>query len=148
VEQCENCLLHPGEIVSPFPVPETLNRPAIAVVPNEPVVDVQAVASLREEGDDLLVDLIELFSSEVPRQLIRIRDGLIACDWQVVRIAAHTLKGTASTFGANRMRTLAATIETAAYPEETDKVAPLLDQLVTQCEYVRAALAAERAQLS
>jgi two-component system, sensor histidine kinase and response regulator len=135
------------EAVSRSPAPELLKSPASAVAANEPAVDVQAVMSLREEGDDLLADLIQLFSSETPRQLTRIRDGLIACDWPVLRIAAHTLKGAAGIFGANRMRTLAAKIETAAYPEETDKIAPLLEQLVAQCERVRIALAEERARL-
>jgi HPt (histidine-containing phosphotransfer) domain-containing protein len=127
--------------------PEKLNSCAIAISANASAVDIQAVASLHEEGDDLLADLIELFCSEAPRQLSQIRDGLMACDWQVVRRAAHTLRGTASTFGANRMRELAVKIETAAYPEETEEVVPLLEQLVTQCDRVRDALAEETARL-
>jgi HPt (histidine-containing phosphotransfer) domain-containing protein len=134
-------------MASRSPTLETLNSRAISSSPNVPAIDVQAVASLHEEGDDLLNDLIELFSSEAPRQLTRIRDGLIACDWPVVRVASHTLRGTASTFGADRMRDLAAKIETAAYPEETKEVLPLLDQLVTQCDLVHSALAEEIARL-
>jgi HPt (histidine-containing phosphotransfer) domain-containing protein len=135
-------------IASRSPGPDTLNRPAIAVAENEPAVDLQMIANLHEEGDDLLVDLIELFSSEAPRQLTRIRDSLVAGDWQIVRIAAHTLRGTASNFGAYVMRDLAAKIETAAYPAETDEVVHLLEQLGTQYERVRGALAEAKAKLA
>jgi two-component system sensor histidine kinase/response regulator len=129
------------------PAPETLNGRAVAAAENEPAVDVLTIASLHKEGDDLLTDLVELFFAEMPKQLARIRDGLAACDWQVVRLAAHTLKGTAGTFGAHTRHDLAAKIEAVAYPEATEEVALLLEQLATQCERVRNALTEETAKL-
>jgi HPt (histidine-containing phosphotransfer) domain-containing protein len=94
-------------------VPNERRRVGESVVNSKSPIDATAIINLRDEGDDLLADLINLFLSETPKRLGKIERGLASADWQTVRIAAHTLRGTGATFGAARMRELARQIELA-----------------------------------
>ena len=70
-------------------------------------VDERIIQELREEGGDLLADLVGMFVEEVPGQLTELEAALRKGDAGATRLTAHTLKGTAGNFGASQMQTLA-----------------------------------------
>lgn len=105
------------------------------------------MAELRAEGDDFLLDLIELFFTETPTRLALLTTALDAGDRSTAQRTAHTLKSTAAVFGADAMQAIAAAAELAARAGEFREVARLLAPLRTATEQVRLALLAERATL-
>ncbi len=74
-------------------------------------IDQTAIQELRDEGENLLSDMVEMFIGEVPRQLATLEEALAKGDAGATRLTAHTLKGTGGNFGASRMQALAGAIE-------------------------------------
>jgi HPt (histidine-containing phosphotransfer) domain-containing protein len=112
------------------------------------VIDAQTFADLRDDGDDLLIDLIDLFFSETPEQMRVLVAALEDGGREQVERSAHTLKSTAATFGAEAMRAVAAEAEMAARKGQLERVAHLLPTLQREADQVRAALAVVRARLA
>jgi two-component system, sensor histidine kinase and response regulator len=111
--------------------------------PEEEVCDLETIDSLRQEGAGLLRELIELFNRDVPKVLEELTQALSAGDCRTAERLAHTLRGTAGTFGANRMRELATAIELASHEGASEKAAATLGELRSECDRVRQALAAQ-----
>ena len=111
-------------------------------------INAETLADLREDGDDLLIDLIDLFFRETPERLRVLTAALAAGDRALVERSTHTLKGTAATFGADAMRDVAAEAETAAHAGQLDRVAHLLPTLQQEADRVHEALATQRARLA
>jgi PAS domain S-box-containing protein len=67
---------------------------------------------LDEEGEpEILIELIELFSTGVPPQLAALREAVEAGDARSVGRIAHTLKGSSANMGARRMWSVSAQLE-------------------------------------
>jgi HPt (histidine-containing phosphotransfer) domain-containing protein len=96
-------------------------------------------------GDEsFLAELVGEFLEDAPRQLEALRTGLENGDAEVVRRAAHTLKGNGRTFGAEELASLSQQVEAAAKAGDLnaaragapdveaawDRVRPLLEGLV------------------
>jgi len=107
-------------------------------------VDERIIQELREEGGDLLADLVGMFVEEVPGQLTKLEAALRKGDTGATRLTAHTLKGTAGNFGASQMQTLASAIEMKARDGALDGALAIFVQLRTECARVREALEAVR----
>ncbi|HEY2525522.1 MAG TPA: Hpt domain-containing protein [Candidatus Binataceae bacterium] len=107
-------------------------------------IDEKTIQELREEGGDLLSDLVQMFIDEVPGQLAILNAALAKEDAGAVRLTAHTLKGTAANFGASLMQALASALEMKGRDGSFEGAAALLVQLQAECERVRAALEAAR----
>jgi CheY-like chemotaxis protein len=106
------------------------------------VCDLATLDELRSEDETLLAELVAIFQIEVPDGLQKLTLALQAHDCSTAARIAHTLKGTAGTFGATRMRDLAATIDQAARTANLQHATALLPQFSAQCERVRIFLAA------
>jgi PAS domain S-box-containing protein len=102
----------------------------------------------RVEGDvELLGDLIELFKEDSARHLAAIRDALDGKQADVVRRAAHTLKGTCGNLGAPQAAASALELEKLAaagnisgaqaslrsLEEQIQRAGKLLDDLKQEC---------------
>jgi HPt (histidine-containing phosphotransfer) domain-containing protein len=107
------------------------------------VCDQETISQLRLEGVDFLRELIELFNVEVPKGMRELAQVLDARDCARAAVIAHTLKGTAGTFGAKRMHELAAAIDQAARAGSVDKASSMLEDLRLECERVREVLEAQ-----
>jgi HPt (histidine-containing phosphotransfer) domain-containing protein len=107
-------------------------------------IDQKAIQALRDEGGDLLGDLVEMFIYEVPGQLATLEAALAENDAAAIRLTAHTLKGTGGNFGASRMQTLAGAIEEKGRIGSLDGAAATFAQLRVECMRVREALEAVR----
>ena len=107
-------------------------------------LDPEAIARLREEGDDFLSDLIDISNAEMSTNLQSLEKSLASGDHRNAMLAAHSLKGTAVTFGAKRMQTLAAEIEQSVRAGSVEDARGQLDLFCAECVRVRDALIAEQ----
>lgn len=107
-------------------------------------VDQKTIQELREEGGDLLSDLVEMFIDELPGQLATLEAALSKGDAGAARLTAHRLRGTGGNFGAARMQALASAIEEKGRIGSLDGAAATFVQLRTECLRVREALEAAR----
>jgi len=109
-----------------------------------PAVESQTIAALREEGDNLLPELIELFLNSAPAAIMEMEKALRGNDLKAVAFQAHRLKGNAGSFGAHRMSELCHALELASNDGKCPAAEDLLRRLTLQCERVCRALEAER----
>jgi histidine phosphotransfer protein HptB len=107
-------------------------------------IDQSAIQDLRNEGENLLSDLVDMFIREVPGQLATLEAALAKRDVGAARLTAHTLKGTGANFGAARMQALANAIEEKARNGSLDGASVTFVELRAECTRVRDALKAER----
>src|SRR5207302_6187437 len=63
-------------------------------------VDAQVMARLRDEPDDFLGQLIEMFLADLPTRLEVMASGLASGDAESIADAAHNLRGSCANFGA------------------------------------------------
>ena len=96
---------------------------------------------------ELLGDVIELFKEDSVRQIASIRDALERKEAEVVRRAAHTLKGTCGNLGAPEAAATALELEKLAaagdlslgqamfrsLEEQIQRAGELLDNLKQEC---------------
>jgi len=94
-----------------------------------PIFEVEQFRAQLSNDDDLMEEIIDLFLSEAPGQIIEMREALAALDFQLLARVAHTIKGSFATFHAGPARSHAQQLETAA--KECD---------ATQCGQALAAL--------
>jgi PAS domain S-box-containing protein len=80
-------------------------------VPAAPVFDEQAALAFTGGDRRLLAEVVALFQSDAPSYLRRLALGLKRRDRDVLRMAAHGLKGALATVGSPRGRELAAHVE-------------------------------------
>ncbi|MBV8358052.1 MAG: PAS domain S-box protein [Deltaproteobacteria bacterium] len=107
------------------------------------VCDRATLDELRAEGDTLLQELVGIFQMELTKGLDELARALEAHDDAAVARIAHTLKGTAGTFGATNMREMAAQIDQAARAGRADQASAMFADFRSECERVRTCLASE-----
>ena len=111
-------------------------------------IDTGSIAELRANvgGDgEFLVELIDEFLADAPVQLESLREALGSGDVERARRAAHTLKGTSRTFGAEALGLLCQEAEAAVGVEEIDASLARLDGLDAEWARVRNELLTIRA---
>jgi two-component system, sensor histidine kinase and response regulator len=92
-------------------------------------LDAATLADLRDESEELLLELIDLFAVEAPKQLLVLATSVATGDRGQAERAAHTLKSSAATLGAFAMRDRALAAENAARTGDLEAVAGMLDAL-------------------
>ncbi len=118
-------------------------------MPNDTCVDDAALAKLRDLGGaEFLVKLIDVFLENVPERIGAARAGLRADDLKAVELAAHSLKSSAGSLGATRLRDLAARVEDTAEARRSEGLSALLDELESAFAAVRARLEREKTGLA
>jgi HPt (histidine-containing phosphotransfer) domain-containing protein len=86
---------------------------------------------------ELSVDLIELFLEDAPRRVREMVDCHDSGDAETLRRLAHTLKGSAASVSAMRIRTVAARLESAAVEGFSDETARLVAALSGELDVLR-----------
>jgi two-component system sensor histidine kinase/response regulator len=111
-------------------------------------IDLTIIAGFREmdvEGEEsILGRLIDVFLANTPRVLEDAQQALNSGMGPLLERAAHTLKGSCSNFGAERMRAACEQLETLAHRRELQSAGPVLAQIEKEFQYVRAALENEK----
>jgi len=111
-------------------------------------IDLGTIESFRgledNAGDDLLAKLIDVFLENTPRVLTDARAALVANSTPGLARAAHTLRGSCSNFGAERMRVACRELEDFSNRGVIEGSEELLAAIEREFSYVRIAL--ERAR--
>jgi two-component system sensor histidine kinase/response regulator len=113
---------------------------------NEDLGDVCDRATLDElwaEDNSLLPELVGMFHTELSKGLDELTSALAARDCPAIARIAHTLKGTAGTFGAKRLHEMAARMDQTARAGHADQAAAMFEQFRSECERVGRYLATE-----
>ena len=115
-----------------------------AVVPTREEADMQSRLSLLQEehGDELVMELVELFISNTPTVLTAMREALTHSNPDGLKEAAHTLKGSSSNLGAEPLTSLCVALEEHGQAGEIQRAVPLIDQLEQEFERVKSTLEA------
>ena len=100
------CGLRPGGASADSPAPGELD--------DSTPFDKDVLLEHVEHDMDLLLELTDLFLDDSPRLLAEMRAALLAGDTEALRIAAHTLKGSAGNFEARNTVAAARRVEKAA----------------------------------
>jgi len=138
---------------APLPVCTPPITPAPGVL--EPAISPESVESLRElatdDDDNIVTELIDTFLDSAPRVLAEACDALARRAPAALGLAAHTLMGSCSNFGANPLRKLSAQLEALARapdfqgsPDTEARAAKLLDEIRLELNRVGIALAGFR----
>jgi len=92
-------------------------------------LDMAAIARLEEWGGATLRQkMIELFLTHAPERMEGIRAGLEAEDDAIVERSAHSLKSSAANLGAEKLRRIAGTIESAMEKGDRETVRQVLPE--------------------
>jgi HPt (histidine-containing phosphotransfer) domain-containing protein len=79
-----------------------------------PSVDEAAIAQLRELMEEEFAELMQTFVDNAPRELLRLREAALACEFGNVAAGSHTLKGSSANLGLPRLSALAKSLELLA----------------------------------
>lgn len=74
-------------------------------------------------------DIKRTFEKNLPQRLANLSAGIAAGNWEEVKQLAHSLKGSAGTFGYPRVTNLARDLETAAELGETERVIESMERI-------------------
>jgi HPt (histidine-containing phosphotransfer) domain-containing protein len=96
-----------------------------------------------DDGSDILIELIDLYLQSTARAIHTMQTAAAANDWNVVKRAAHTVKGTSSTLGLHRIAKTCREIESAS-SSATNQIDALMGQLELRFREAESALATER----
>jgi CheY-like chemotaxis protein len=107
--------------------------------PSEALVDEARLRVFRDDYPEIVGQLMDLFADGTPPLLRELRDGAESGDGEVVRRAAHKLKGSCQNIGASGLAAQAAQVErdAAAAPAQLEH---LEVTFTATCDALRAAL--------
>lgn len=120
---------------------------AVDVSPGE-VVDLAMLMCFEEvQGEDepdLIVELIDLYLDDAPRQLAVMRQAIETAEEQTLKRAAHSLKGSSSNLGVRRVAALCLELEQAAGDDTLLKAEQLRAEVEREFERARQILEGEK----
>ena len=130
----------------------SVNSPASRIYDSSPavnkdVLDFEVLKGFERvksgDGSDILIELIDLYLQSTARQVLTMQTASAVNGWNVVKRAAHTVKGTSSTLGLHRIAKTCQEIEEAS-SISTDQIGALIRQLELHFREAESALTAER----
>lgn len=82
------------------------------------IINMENIYQLREimgeDAEEFIADLVNTFLEDSRKQIDSIKNGLQSADFDAVKQAAHTLKGSSANVGLEYLSELAAAVEEAA----------------------------------
>ena len=98
-----------------------------------PVLDpsvIDALRSLTPPGEpDVLAEVLQMFLTEVPPRIERLRNAWTAGNIEEVHRAAHSIKGSAGNIGAHAMHAVCKQLDEQGRAGNLDGAGHLIDQL-------------------
>ncbi len=119
--------------------PETAENKATGAAPK---LDMESLQARFDNDLELLEEMCALFLSEAPRMVAAVRQAVVNGDANELRRAAHTVKGSAGIFGAERAVALAEELETLAGSGNLHDAERLVSTLTREMEGVQEAVGA------
>ena len=126
--------------------------PELAAPPTAPgaetTLDFSVLATLRDLSEpglpDPVVELIDLFMEDAPDRLHAMQTSLDRRDAEALKIAAHSLKGSAKNLGAKPLGRICAELEQQTIAADWDNALLTLKAIGQEFEKLRAVLEAEK----
>jgi CheY-like chemotaxis protein/HPt (histidine-containing phosphotransfer) domain-containing protein len=116
--------------------------------PDEATLDFTVLSTLRdlsEPGEpDPVIELIDLFMEDAPDRLTAMQTSLDHRDQEALKVAAHSLKGSAKNLGAKPLGRICAELEKQAVAADWDNALLTLKAIGQEFNKLRAVLAAEK----
>jgi HPt (histidine-containing phosphotransfer) domain-containing protein/CheY-like chemotaxis protein len=109
-----------------------------------PILNVEGFREQIGHDDDLMRELIDLFLSESPSQVLEMREALATENFERLGRAAHTMKGSFAAFHAEQARTHAQELETASKAADSAQCREMLCVLEHDLELLKPELLALR----
>ncbi|MBF0096335.1 MAG: response regulator [Magnetococcales bacterium] len=107
-------------------------------------LNMESLLKTVEDDWGLLGEIVDLYRTDAPKQLQRIQDGIQRQDPDLVREAAHSLKGASGAFGKSTLSfALAYQLEQAGRNRDLGQAHELLQQLRHSIQLMEQALGAE-----
>jgi PAS domain S-box-containing protein len=134
-------------VAAPEPLGETTGQGAAETRrsgPGTPAFDPEIALEQAQGDHELLVEIVDLFLDELPRQTLLLRDALARQDSNALERTAHKLKGSIGNFGARRAYDAALRLEVIGREERLSDAPAALTELEGETERLREALAAFR----
>lgn len=85
---------------------------------------------------DVLHQVLQLFLSEVPRRIEKLRNALSAGDIEEVGRSAHSLKGSAGNIGARALHEVCSQLDARARANDLAGARPLVDEVGVEFDKV------------
>ena len=106
------------------------------------VLNLEMLEELREIMEEEFPSLLETFVLEAARQYEEAKGAWGTQDMEILRRAAHTLKGSCGNVGAEQLQATCADLEDSARDEQTEDIPKLLDTTEMQLAEVKSAVRA------
>ncbi len=97
-------------------------------------IDVPSLLRRCRGKSDLIERLLNKFSETARVQLIELREGLSAANWELVSRVAHTIKGSSANLSADQVSTAAAELEKLGHQQELSAAMESLGRLESQIQ--------------
>ena len=111
-------------------------------------IDRTAVLEHFEDDVELIRDIAQLFLDACPRRLSTIREAIALGDGQALQAAAHSLRGSASNFGATAVVATALRLEAMGRANDLSDAAEVYRVLEREVACLQAELVALRSAVS
>ena len=111
-------------------------------------VDATTIRELREEGDDVLRELIDLLLADAPKRVSASREALERGDLKAVGFEIHRLRGGTGNFGAFKMTELCTELGKACSCGDANLARELFARVASEYDRVERALDHERQHLA
>jgi HPt (histidine-containing phosphotransfer) domain-containing protein len=105
-------------------------------------LDEQRLRDAAMDDEEFMIELIDLFLSDMPSQIEWLRRGAGQADPCEVKRAAHRIRGAAGNVGAERLSGLCADLERVAGEQELPPLGDLLGNVEQEWEQIKAAMEA------
>jgi histidine phosphotransfer protein HptB len=90
-------------------------------------------------SDPVLSELVEMYVAEMPDRIAALEQAFAAGDREIMRRAAHQMKGAAGSYGFDCLTQSAAALESAVRGDlPAAEIQRLLEDLLQQCRRIRA----------
>ena len=125
----------------PFPVASA------SVIAND-AVDMEVLNAFeelqRDDGSDLIVELIDLYLLDAAKRVSQIREASIATEWVLLKRAAHNLKGSSGNLGVRQVAEICQKLEWVDRHDSPTAVAALIQLLEYESAMASSSLLALR----
>jgi two-component system sensor histidine kinase/response regulator len=107
------------------------------MIKQEPAINLDVLRKRLDGNDELMSELAQLFLDDAPKQIQAIREAQAKGDATGVEFAAHTLKGSASTLGANGLAAIARNLEIQGREKRMEGTGELSSELEQEWERLK-----------
>jgi HPt (histidine-containing phosphotransfer) domain-containing protein len=106
-----------------------------------PVIEIETAREICGGDEERIQILASTLAEEADDLMSKIQHAVESCDWIALRRLAHTMKGSASVFGAAGVMETARRLEQQSDGGDTQVIAPLVSRLELEIARLQDALA-------